>query len=75
MAEEKDSPQPEEEVDTGGEDEDIWDSAPEVEDEDDPPVEAEAEAEEEGEEEETPASHPRLTGFPCWPRRGTRVRS
>ena len=51
MAEEKDSPQPEEEVDTG-EDEDIWDSAPEVEDEDDPPVEAEAEAEEEGEEEE-----------------------
>ena len=53
MAEEKDSPQPEEEVDTGEEDEDIWDSAPEVEDEDDPPVEAEAEAEEEGEEEET----------------------
>ncbi len=51
MAEEKDSPQPEDEVDTG-EDEDIWDSAPEVEDEDDPPVEAEAEAEEEGEEEE-----------------------
>ncbi len=52
MAEEKDSPQPEEEVDTGGEDEDIWDSAPEVEDEDDPPIEPEAEAEEEGEEEE-----------------------
>ena len=52
MAEEKDSPQPEEEVDTGGEDEDIWDSAPEVEDEDDPPVEAEAEAEEEEVEEE-----------------------
>ena len=52
MAEEDVSPQPEEEVDTGEEDEDIWDSAPEVEDEDDPPVEAEAEAEEEGEEEE-----------------------
>ena len=51
MAEEDVSPQPEDEVDTG-EDEDIWDSAPEVEDEDDPPVEAEAEAEEEGEEEE-----------------------
>ena len=52
MAEEDVSPQPEDEVDTGEEDEDIWDSAPEVEDEDDPPVEAEAEAEEEGEEEE-----------------------
>ena len=52
MAEEKDSPQPEEEVDTGGEDEDIWDSAPEVEDEDDPPEETEAEAEEEEVEEE-----------------------
>jgi hypothetical protein len=51
MAEEDVSPQPEEEVDTG-EDEDIWDSAPEVEDEDDPPIEPEAEAEEEGEEEE-----------------------
>ena len=45
MAEEKDSPQPEE-VDTGQEDEDIWESAPEVEDEDDPPVEAEEETEE-----------------------------
>jgi len=52
MAEEKDSPQPEEEVDTGSEDEDIWDSAPEVEDEDDPPVDTEAEAEDEGEDEE-----------------------
>ena len=52
MAEEKDSPQPEEEVDTGEEDEDIWDNAPEVEDEDDPPEETEAEAEEEGEDEE-----------------------
>ena len=52
MAEEKDSPQPEEEVDTGEEDEDIWDSAPEVEDEDDPPEETEAEAEEEEVEEE-----------------------
>ena len=52
MAEEKDSPQPEEEVDTGGEDEDIWDNAPEVEDEDDPPEETEAEAEDEEEEEE-----------------------
>ena len=52
MAEEKDSPQPEEEVDTGEEDEDIWDSAPEVEDEDDPPEETEAEAEDEEEEEE-----------------------
>ena len=52
MAEEKDSPQPEEEVDTGGEDEDIWDSAPEVEEEDDPPEETEAEAEEEEEEPE-----------------------
>ena len=51
MAEEKDSPQPEEEVDTG-EDEDIWDNAPEVEDEDDPPEEAEAEAEDEEEETE-----------------------
>ena len=51
MAEEKDSPQPEEEVDTG-EDEDIWDNAPEVEDEDDPPEETEAEAEDEEEEEE-----------------------
>jgi len=51
MAEEKDSPQPEEEVDTGEEDEDIWDEAPEVEDEDDVPVEAE-EAEEEAEEAE-----------------------
>ena len=51
MAEEKDSPQPEEEVDTG-EDEDIWDSAPEVEDEDDPPEETEAEAKEEEVEEE-----------------------
>jgi len=57
MAEEKDSPQPDEEVDTGQEDEDLWESAPEVEDEDDPPVEAEeeteeveAEAEEESEE-------------------------
>jgi len=60
MAEEKDSPQPDEEVDTGQEDEDLWESAPEVEDEDDPPVEAEEEteevedeAEEESEEEET----------------------
>ena len=52
MAEEKDSPQPEEEVDTGEEDEDIWDSAPEVEDEDDPPEETEAEAKEEEVEEE-----------------------
>ena len=52
MAEEKDSPQPEEEVDTGSEDEDIWDNAPEVEDEDDPPEETEAEAEDEGEDEE-----------------------
>ena len=52
MAEEKDSPQPEEEVDTGSEDEDIWDNAPEVEDEDDSPVETEAEAEDEGEDEE-----------------------
>jgi len=52
MAEEKDSPQPEEEVDTGSEDEDIWDNAPEVEDEDDPPVDTEAEAEDEGEDEE-----------------------
>ena len=52
MAEEKDSPQPEEEVDTGSEDEDIWDSAPEVEDEDDPPEETEAEAKEEEVEEE-----------------------
>ena len=52
MAEEKDSPQPEEEVDTGEEDEDIWDNAPEVEDEDDPPEETEAEAEDEEEEEE-----------------------
>ena len=52
MAEEKDSPQPEEEVDTGDEDEDIWDSAPEVEDEDDPPIETEAEAEDEEEETE-----------------------
>ena len=59
MAEEKDSPPPDEEVDTGQEDEDIWESAPEVEDEDDPPVEAEeeteeveADAEEESEEEE-----------------------
>ena len=51
MAEEKDSPQPEEEVDTGSEDEDIWDSAPEVEDEDDPTEETEAEADEEVEEE------------------------
>ena len=40
MAEEDVSPQPEEEVDTG--DEDIWDSAPEVEDEDDPKEETEA---------------------------------
>ena len=52
MAEEKDSPQPEEEVDTGSEDEDIWDNAPEVEDEDDPPADTEAEAEDEGEDEE-----------------------
>jgi len=52
MAEEKDSPQPEEEVDTGSEDEDIWDNAPEVEDEDDPPVDTEAEADDEGEDEE-----------------------
>ena len=52
MAEERDSPQPEEEVDTGSEDEDIWDNAPEVEDEDDPPVDTEAEAEDEGEDEE-----------------------
>jgi len=52
MAEEKDSPQPEEEVDTGEEDEDIWDNAPEVEDEDDPPEETEAEAEEEEEKTE-----------------------
>ena len=44
MAEEDVSPQPEEEVDTGEEDEDIWDNAPEVEDEDDPPEETEAEA-------------------------------
>jgi hypothetical protein len=52
MAEEKDSPQPEEEeVDTGEEDEDIWDSAPEVEDEDDPTEETEAEAEEDTKEE------------------------
>ena len=58
MAEEKDSPQPEE-VDTGQEDEDIWESAPEVEDEDDQPLKAEeeteeveAEAEEESEEED-----------------------
>ena len=51
MAEEKDSPQPEEEVDTGSEDEDIWDSAPEVEDEDDPTEETEAEADEDTEEE------------------------
>ena len=51
MAEEDVSPQPEEEVDTGEEDEDIWDNAPEVEDEDDPPEETAAEAEEEGEEE------------------------
>jgi len=51
MAEEQNSPQPEEEVDTGGEDEDIWDSAPEVEDEDDPTEETEAEADEDTEEE------------------------
>ena len=51
MAEEDVSPQPEEEVDTGSEDEDIWDSAPEVEDEDDPTEETEAEADEEVEEE------------------------
>jgi len=51
MAEEDVSPQPEEEVDTGEEDEDIWDSAPEVEDEDDPTEETEAEAEEDTEEE------------------------
>jgi len=61
MAEVEGNPQPEE-VDTGQEDEDIWESAPEVEDEDDPPleeagaeteeVEAEAEAEEESEEED-----------------------
>ena len=42
MAEEKDSPQPDEEVDTGQEDEDLWESAPEVEDEDDTTTEAEA---------------------------------
>ena len=59
MAEENDSPQPDEEVDTGQEDEDIWESAPEVEDEDDQPLKAEeeteeveAEAEEESEEED-----------------------
>ena len=51
MAEEKDSPQPEE-VDTGEEDEDLWESAPEVEDEDDTPTESEA-VEAEGEEEES----------------------
>ena len=52
MAEEKDSPQPDEEVDTGQEDEDLWESAPEVEDEDDTPAESEA-VEAEGEEEES----------------------
>ena len=52
MAEEKDSPQPDEEVDTGQEDEDLWESAPEVEDEDDTTTEAEA-VEAEGEEEES----------------------
>ena len=51
MAEEDVSPQPEDEVDTGDQDEDIWDSAPEVEDEDDPTEETEAEADEEVEEE------------------------
>jgi hypothetical protein len=51
MAEEDVSPQPEDEVDTGEEDEDIWDSAPEVEDEDDPKEETEAKAEDETEEE------------------------
>jgi hypothetical protein len=50
MAEEDVSPQPEDEVDTG-EDEDIWDSAPEIEDEDDPTEETEAKAEDETEEE------------------------
>ena len=53
MAEEKDSPQPDEEVDTGQEDEDLWESAPEVEDEDDPPLEAEEETEEVEAEAET----------------------
>jgi len=51
MAEEDVSPQPEDEVDTGDQDEDIWDSAPEVEDEDDPKEETEAKAEDETEEE------------------------
>ena len=53
MAEEKDSPHPDEEVDTGQEDEDLWESAPEVEDEDDPPLEAEEETEEVEAEAET----------------------
>ena len=53
MAEEKDSPQPDEEVDTGQEDEDLWESAPEGEDEDDPPLEAEEETEEVEAEAET----------------------
>ena len=56
MAEEKDSPQPDEEVDTGQEDEDLWESAPEVEDESDTTTESEA-VEAEGEEEEEDPAH------------------